>query len=123
MHPALDKTPKQILIEARDYILDDVRWCQHSLAIDVHGNTTLYPAGYNTTACCAAGAVMRAARYNPGASGMGLGDPNRRFIKQPLHLLNQAALNLYGTPEISAVNDRYGHSAVVAAFNAAIVNA
>ena len=114
-----DKTPKQLLTEARDLIADPGHWIQNATAKTQHGHHC-DPTSQHATLFCASGALLRAADLDEQPIAY---KPQLRHYLTARRLLRDAASHIHSSGNISYVNDRYTHEDVVTMFNRAIKKA
>lgn len=99
----------QILRAARALIADPLHWTTASMARDERGVPT-YPRSRHAVCWCALGALAQ-----------------QHYSLTTANAENEAlcvaALELFGTRAIGSINDRHGHAAVLAVYDAAIAKA
>ncbi len=101
---------RDILIEARDLIVDPARWTHHRGAADAMGNSCM-PLDQEACRWCATGALHHVT-----------GSMHGRAINGPLGYLNWAARRA-GYASTEELNDRDDHGLVLSMYDRAISQA
>lgn len=115
-----ERTPTELLVEAREFISDPKQWCMGKLALDAAGKVVAGTRLIDATRCCGVGAVgLVACRRGMGAYA--------EVVFKATDLLDRAAIRLHPISEVhdelcpaAYVNDNLGHEAILRVYDAAI---
>ncbi len=108
-------TPIEILKAARSKIEDPKHWIQGALSYDVHGNWSP-PENVNTTCWCAVGALESVDPYGHWV------EARKVLDRSAVKLYPDSDRTQYDSRPIVVVNDKIGHSEVMACFSHAIAS-